>query len=244
MIRTSFILSLVFILFMPEVAFARSNNLKSYVILLVDFSNSYFKEDRKDTIQENLLELTNAIASKKYGPKRPVRTTVLPINHISEASRKICEFTILRKRLLKKPKETKNSKFKPRFYVKYMETLCSNTIARAKVQLATDIHGALSLASQFSASHPTADKFLVIFSDMFEYRDESIPVTKIDLRKFKVLVVCSRDLNVEKQGSVNLCMGQKDNWQEAFSRLGAEEIIFVREGTNWGSEITQRLFQK
>ena len=36
-------------------------------------------------------------------------------------------------------------------------------------------------------------KYLIFFSDMFEFRNSNIPVSQIDLKNFKILVVCSSE---------------------------------------------------
>ena len=236
-------LALMVLIFSPP-TFSKEKDLKSYVILLVDFSNSYFTEGRKEVLRENFAVLTGAIVSKRKGPKRPVMMTVLPINDSSEASKKLCEFTILKKGLIKKPKESKNRKIDPDYFETYMNSLCINGILKEPVVGWTDIKGAVSLAGQFGDTQPKAQKYLVIFSDMFEFRDQRIPVTDSNLNQFKVLVVCSKELNMEKTGKTFLCMGEQHKWRAVFTKLGASEVVFVREGSDWGSEITKGLFRE
>lgn len=216
------------------------DGVQSYVILLVDLSNSYYGEERKGIIKENIHELVNAVASKRNGPKKAVMTTVLPINAESESARKLCEWTILKRKMVKAVKEERNKKVKPALYKAYMESLCVNNIFKEQPAHSTDIQGALSLAGQFGETHYKARKYLVIFSDMFEFRNTNIPVTRINLEKFRVLVVCS---NVRSEDA-NLCMGERRKWDTALSKLGVEKTTFVREGTNWGGGVAKAFFKK
>ena len=78
-------------------------------------------------------------------------------------------------------------------------------IKKNKEDNATDISGALALASQIGRSQTDGSKYLVIFSDMFEYRYKELPVSKIDLTDFNILVVCGGFFNNE-QDSTKLCM--------------------------------------
>ena len=224
---------------------AKEKELRSYVIVLFDFSNSHYRNERHSILRDSLSTLTASIVDKKNAPRRPVMTTVLPINEKSEASKKVCEFTILKKGLIRKPKETKNKKVNSEHFETYMTTLCANNVLGMPTAYETDIQGALSLAGQFGHTHPKAQKYLAIFSDMFEWRDSRIPVTKKNLKGYKILVVCSKDLNLEQStNKPKLCMGQESRWRQVFSQLGASDTVFVREGSDWGQQVAKGLFSK
>ena len=75
--------------------------ISSNVVVLFDFSNSYYTPERaKSEIPNNVKKLANALGSKRNGPKTPALIQVLPINEKSEIERPICEYKLLRKKLL------------------------------------------------------------------------------------------------------------------------------------------------
>merc|ERR1712167_496708 len=93
----------------------------------------------------------------------------------------------------------------------------------------TDIQGAISLAYQLGESQTENQKYIVIFSDMFEYRHEELPVTKADLTDYKILVVCSSFLNEENKKNVNFCMNTQSKWASTFKKMGASEVLYTIE---------------
>ena len=100
MIRRS-ILVLLFLFGYLNIIKARE--LESNIIILMDFSNSYFVQERMKTIKRNFSKITKAIASKKYGPEKPALVQVIGIHDVSQQSGQICpSYTILRKNLISK----------------------------------------------------------------------------------------------------------------------------------------------
>ena len=84
-------------------------------------------------------------------------------------------------------------------------------------------------------------KYIVIFSDMFEFRDKRIPVTKANLKNFHVLVVCGGLINSE-QNTANFCMNTQDTWKSEFKKLGAESVTFTIETGNWHQKTAKEFF--
>ena len=227
---------------------AHALKLKSNVIVLMDFSNSYFTPERKDSaIPRNIRMLASLIADKNYGPKKPTLVQILPITDLSEQGRPVCEFVLHRKKLLgnKKPKcgpfDQSFCSADPEQFMTYMTEECSITVQRFKESNSTDISGALSLAGQLGQSQARKGRFLVIFSDMFEYRDPQIPISKVDLNGFDVLVVCGADLNNEAD-SLKFCRGTEKEWGAQLRSLGAGSVTYVLETGNWTLEVGKRFF--
>lgn len=227
---------------------AQALDLRSNVIILMDFSNSYFTEERiRNAIPENIRKLSILIADKKDGPKKPALIQILPISTISEQERPVCEFVLQRQSLLgnKKPRcgpfdESFCSADQDKFMT-FMTEECSISIQRFKQANNTDISGALSLAGQLGQSQVGKGRYLVIFSDMFEYRNPQIPISKVNLDGFKVLVVCGADLNNESD-SLKFCRSTEAKWGAQLRNLGAEDVSYVLETSNWTLEIGKRFF--
>ena len=228
---------------------ANARELEANVFILVDFSGSYYTEDRiKNEIPDNLNELTYALISKN-GPNKPALIQVLPITTFSQASRPMCEYKFIRKPLLGSSKQGCGStpdefcSHKKREFKDYLLNDCKELITAEKIDqnVLTDISGALALTGQIAKSQPADDNYLIIMSDMFEYRIDELPVSKIDLTNFKVFVVCGGDYNNE-DNVTKLCMDSEESWSRKFKDLGASNIIFAIETGNWGDGAMKELF--
>ena len=231
-------------------ASAQALSLKSNVIILLDFSNSYFTPDRKNAaIPRNIRMLAGLIADKKNGPKKPSLVQILPITDLSEQGQPLCEFVLQRKKLLgnKKPKcgpfDRDFCSADPDQFLTYMTEECTIKAQRFQVSNSTDISGALSLTGQLGQSQARKGRFMVILSDMFEYRDPQIPVSKVDLDGFDVLVVCGADLNNEAD-ALKFCRSTESDWSKQLTSLGAESVEYVLETGNWTLEVGKRFFDQ
>ena len=229
---------------------AWSSELKSNVIILIDYSNSYYYDARMKKIEKNISKVATAIAKSKTGAKKPALIQVLPINSMSQTGEPICEFLLLRKGIGTLggkgdcgglPKGNCSSKKKN--FEDYMETSCKKVALEMPMSEATDISGAVSLASQMGASQTDNTKYLIFFSDMFEYRDSTIPVTAANLQNFKVLVVCSSEIYSSSSGDSEFCMSTESKWKQEFSKLGAKEVLFVLETGDWQRKLTKGFFK-
>lgn len=227
---------------------AMSDDLESNVIALFDFSNSYFTADRlKKDIPNNMRQFASAVGDKKNGPKAPAVIQVLPINDRSEVSRPICEYKLLRKKLLggKKKKcgdfEEEYCSAKTSELKEYIRDECSQIIASEPGVNATDISGALALTSQLIDGQRADDFYVMIFSDMFEFRHKELPVSKIDLQGAKVLVICGGFYNNETD-VMKLCYGTQDEWRTSLEKLGASSVEFTTENVRWSSGIAKDFF--
>ena len=85
--------------------------------------------------------------------------------------------------------------------------------------------------------------YIVIFSDMFEFRNKRIPVTQADLKNFHVLVVCGGLINAEKN-TADYCMNTQNTWKSEFKKLGAESITFTIETGNWHQKTAKEFFAR
>ena len=225
-------------------------NLKSNVIVLMDFSNSYFTPDRiKLAIPDNFRKLAEAIGSKNDGPDKPSLIQLLPITGVSQSGRAVCEYVLLRKKLFGDKKKSCGSfdetmcSAKVSYFKDFMRGQCSKKVLMTREAKATDISGALSLASQIGQSQGDGDKFLVIFSDMFEYRNPKLPVGKIRLDGFHVLVVCGAEYNSEAD-TLKLCQGTEGIWADKFKSLGAASVTYTIETGNWHLGSAKEFFDR
>lgn len=229
-----------------NVAFAR--DLESNVIVLFDFSNSYFTPERAQSdILNNVKQLANAVGSKRDGPRAPALFQVLPISEKSEIERPICEYKLLRKKLLGGKRNdcgnfddamcsSKTSEIK-----EYIKDECSELITSTPSTNATDISGALALTSQLISGQAADDAYIIIFSDMFEYRVKDLPVSKINLSGANVLVVCGGFFNNETD-STKLCFGTQDEWTSRLKKVGASSVTFTTENVRWSEGIAKEFF--
>ena len=106
---------------------------------------------------------------------------------------------------------------------------------------ATDISGALALTSQLISGQAADDAYIIIFSDMFEFRVKDLPVSKINLNGAKVLVVCGGFFNNETD-SMKLCFGTQDEWRSRLKSVGASSVTFTTENVRWNEGIAKDLF--
>ena len=224
---------------------SKAREIESNVIILMDFSNSYFVEERRSAIKRNIKKIAKAIASKKSGPEKPTLVQVLGIHDASQTSGQICpSYTILRKKLISKKDKEEDVYASPKAkqFKTYMTTACLNDIMSQKARNATDIQGAISLAYQLGESQTDNQKYIVIFSDMFEYRHEDLPVTKADLTDYKILVVCSSNLNQENKNNINFCMNTETQWASTFKKMGASEVLYTIETGDWDKKAAVDFF--
>ena len=229
-------------------SFSHAENLKSNVIVLFDLSGSYFTSERiKSEIPNNIKQLSNVLGSKRNGPQAPALIQVFPITTTSEIERPICEYKLLRKKLLgggKKNCGDFDDSFcssKRKELKEYLNDECSALITSKSAENATDISGALALASQLILGQPANNSYIIIFSDMFEFRVEDLPVSDIKLDGADVLVVCGGFFNTETD-SAKLCYGTQDEWKARLEGLGASSVAFTTENVRWASGLAKNLF--
>ena len=227
---------------------ANARDLESNVVVLFDFSNSYYTPERaKSEIPNNVKKLANALGSKRNGPKTPALIQVLPINEKSEIERPICEYKLLRKKLLGGKKNNCGDfdeaycSAKTKELKEYIKDECSDLITAMPAKNATDISGALALTSQIISGQAADDAYIIIFSDMFEFRVKDLPVSKINLNGAKVLVVCGGFFNNETD-SMKLCFGTQDEWRSRLKSVGASSVTFTTENVRWNEGIAKDLF--
>lgn len=241
-----FCLAVVFVCSSVSTPYAAELN--SNVIVLFDFSNSYFTPERlKSRIPNNIKQLSSAISDKREGPKVPSLIQVLPINTFSEVSGPICEYKLLRKKLLggKKKKcgsvpDSHCSKKRSELR-EYIKDQCAQIISSTKSENATDISGSLALASQLIEGQSADDSYIIIFSDMFEFRVKELPVSKINLNGARVLVVCGGFFNNETD-STKLCFGTQSEWRSRLEKVGASSVVFTTENVRWADGLAKDFF--
>jgi len=236
---------------------ALTNGIRSNVIILVDLSGSYFTAERYDVIEKNLRTIAKAIGSKKNGPDKPSLIQAMPIMTISQTqSDPLCEFTLIGKKLIKKRSaDAECEDFgtlqcgKKKGFSSYMKKICPKKIHAfyneklKKVRQATDIDGAISLAVQLASGQIDDEKYLIIMSDMEQYRTEEIPTTPYKLNGFHVLVICSSALTGETGIESNFCMSDPGKFKKKLKDKGAESVRYVIESAQWHPKITKEFFR-
>lgn len=230
---------------------ANARDLEANIFVLIDFSGSYFTKERVDKrIPDNFDQLATALTSKRNGPKRPALFQVLPINSTSQSSAPMCEYKYLQKSLLmssanKNCGSTKDEfcSHKGKLFKDYINNECLKLIVSETIDpnTYTDISGALALSGQLAKSQPADDNYLIIMSDMFEFRYDELPVSNIDLSNFNIFVVCGGEFNNENN-ITKLCMDTEESWSRKFKDLGASNVIFTIETGNWGDGAIKDLF--
>jgi hypothetical protein len=209
-----------------------SADYESNVIVATDFSSSYYEKARFPVIKQNFNVLSAAMLSqKRYGPKQPLLFQVIAIDELSQAKGPICEFKLM-KRTLKDQNPckgtTRNCSNKSIEAKEYIDEVCTNSIVNRGVRGATDIEGALSLAGQLSKAQRAVNRYLFIFSDMEEYRDDKIVSTPPNLKGFKVIVVCAQGIRAD-----GFCMTSETKWTKKLKKYGASSVEFVVEASDW-----------
>ena len=214
-----------------------SDVLESQVILLMDFSTSYFEKPRMNKLQKNFEYFGKLLISEDANSEAPIIVDVRPIGVDSAQGDSLCTFTVARKGSIKKNIGCDGSKTGPLSTSKKeaikdcFARTCFNKIASKSASKATDISGALYTASKIRLGDPKP--YLVIFSDMDEYRGD-LPLGNINLEGFKVLIVCS---NQRTGNDGNLCQDVAPGfWLPKFAEMGvdAREIKIVNEGVTNG----------
>lgn len=214
---------------------------ESQVILLIDFSTSYFEKSRMNKLQKNFEYFGELLISEDANSEAPIIVDVRPIGVDSAQGESLCTFTVARKGSIKKNIGCDGGKTGPLCTSKkeaikdFFSRTCFNKIASIPAAKFTDISGALYTASRIKLGGPKP--YLVIFSDMEESRGD-LPLGKIDLEGFKVLVVCSN-----KRVSNTLCDEVAPGfWFPKFAEMGvnASNINIVNEGVTGGWHRHQR----
>jgi hypothetical protein len=237
-----FLLLLICTTFLSKQNFSRE--IESNIIVLVDFSTSYFSKDRNTLIKRNIEKLSGIIADEYDGPERPALIQFVGIHDNSQGSEQVCpSFTIKRSKLIGMDKEEKYASTDPEIFLEHMNIKCKKVIMSRPGRPETDIQGALSLAHQLATSQTDNDKYLIILSDMAESRNQDTPVTNYNLEGFKILVVCSKQLLYEDNNKKYFCMDLKSEWTSKFKKLGAKKVIFTLETGDWELESGINLFR-
>lgn len=222
------------------VAESAADDYVSNVIVATDFSSSYYTPETFPNIENNYRELSRAMTARTSGLRGPTLFQVIPIDELSQAKRPLCEFTLQERALIRKDEECEQRRDcsdNPRDLKNYIEKICSKTVIDRGEGGATDIEGALSLAGQLASSQKADNRYLIIFSDMEEYRQESVISTPPDLSGFQVLVVCGGLFETS-----GFCMSKEAAWSSKLKEYGATSVEFVIESSRW-STLARDLFE-
>ncbi len=229
---------LIVVLFCGGLARA-DDDFESQVILLTDFSSSYYSDDRKQLLKKNFDTFAKLLTSEDSADAAPILAEAYPIGSQSAQSRAICSFTVARKGMLNRA-EGCGSRTGPlctsdkSAIRKFFAETCFKKVSKRAVENETDISGALYLASEIRLR--SARPYLVIFSDMAEYRGD-LPLGSINLEGFKVLIVCS---STRPGGAASrLCADRAPTfWAPKFVDMGVRpgDLYFVDERQRWARE--------
>ena len=225
--------------------------INSSVFVLMDYSSTYYKDYRHQLIKDNFRKLTSVLGSQRAGPKPTTTIQVFPIDELSQSGKKLCEFRLLKKRRITFRQRDRCglvpnrqcSADRQRFDI-YMNTVCNKSLFVKRAANKTDISGALSLISQLSKFRKDEEKFLFIFSDMVEDRSTNIEVSKIDLKDFKIMVVCHSEPleDALAQNKKLWCVDSESEWASKLKSYGAKKVIYTIETAEWNGKLARDFF--
>lgn len=217
---------------------AKAQEPQSQVFILFDLSSSYFETGSKD-VAKSFRKIASVVLSKERGPIRPSLIHVLPIGDISQTQDAICEAEMPASSRFRRSVECSSGLIclPDDAIAKQWFSDCANKITKMSVQGTTDISGALSLASQLTLRENSVEPFMFVLSDMFEYRNKEVPVSKIRLDDFEIVILCGSQLNSEGT-EPQYCLDTVDTkWRKQLKALGANNVSGHNEKKSWASEI-------
>ena len=189
---------LVFI-FVSIFSNTKSQEILSNTLVLVDFSDSYFRPDEKNRQMkvEKAVDETFRLIKKVLNLFQKFLNTGSPINDLSMESPILCEIELAETNLIGEAVGDRGIVDEEELEIRL--NLCKKIIFKQKMAGGTDITGALRKAVNLSNSQAMSDdyKTIIIISDYIEFRGGgSINFKgedKLDVSNFKFLLVHSLD---------------------------------------------------
>ncbi len=225
----------------------KSQEILSNTLVLVDFSDSYFRPDEKNRQMkvEKAVDETFRLIKKSFEfvPKNSL-IQVLPINDLSMESPILCEIELAETNLIGEAVGDRGIVDEEELEIRL--NLCKKIIFKQKMAGGTDITGALRKAVNLSNSQAMSDdyKTIIIISDYIEFRGGgSINFKgedKLDVSNFKFLLVHSLDY---QRG--DFFIESKKYAKEFLNKLkslGASKIFIVPESSRFSDKMLKKVF--
>lgn len=214
--------------------------INSSLILAVDYSGSYV-DRRKAGEMKRLFETVNDFMAKA-ATRLPANVSfkALSITELSSIEKPDCEVEGYAKGLFGKKtgggqghvlvtpprKSSEPSEFK-----KYLSEICIHRLIKRTENGAggTDISGAIDAVVTIGREETDGPKVLVVMSDFYEYKDESLPDFKLDLTDYRILMIYRTEYDVDQNNQARLTRKKAKEWKAKFEAAGAEAVFMMDE---------------
>lgn len=206
---------------------------ESSLTVLVDLSGSYFNERQRSLMKRNLDEVNEAVEEITQLLPPPVDIFYLSIANVSLSMRPLCSAKYQRTMLFPKEGVISNKRALKNFLIP-----CRDKILRKPSSGHTDIVGAVNLSSRLSPG-PSAQKALIIISDMEEDPPEGAATGRLDLKGYRIAIVYR--IRKEDGSRPRVIDERLASWSKRFKASGADEVVFVIEQKNFSADLVQAL---
>ena len=212
--------------------------LKSNVHILFDLSTSYFNPDFKKRNTNNLKKTFDLITTLSKRIMKPAIIQAIPIQEFSGYSNELlCDIKICKKSLFKKKSNCPTIKV----LKKQVFPSCIKKIMKSPPGQATDIIGAIEKSVRLSRTQaPDGDQTMIILSDFLEWRGKEIPIPKVNLEDFHILLIYRAQLQHEITKNLMLPGEEARKYAEKLKTYGAENVVIADEQANF-SNLVERL---
>lgn len=179
----------------------KSERLLSNVLVLVDFSSSYFHSKKKKKLENTLKEVNKVVLESVSVLPLNMAIQFLSIKELSLESEVLCQTQFAKKKLKEKKKEKKTVALTKKKQLKLFLNDCTKIILNQKEGLATDLTGAIRKAvfmanSQLPKGEP---RIVIILSDFKEERGYQIKnESSLSLEDFSFALVYPGKLDQDK----------------------------------------------
>ena len=243
---------LVFFIFIFVSIFSntKSQEILSNTLVLVDFSDSYFKphdKNRKNKFEKAIDETFRLIKNSfEYVPKNSL-IQVLPINNLSMESPILCEIELAETNLIGEAIGDRGIVDEEELDIRL--NLCKKIILKQKVDTVTDITGALRKAVYLSDSQAMSDDYrtVIIISDYDEFRGKDLIFEgeeRLNLSNYKFLLVHSLEYK-KKIDNKNVKIDPKKyakKFSEKLKSMGAKKVFIVTESSRFSDNMLNKVF--
>ena len=231
---------LIFVLGIILLSAAAKAEIKSSLILAVDYSGSYVS-DRKPGELEKLFDTVNSFLSEAAEAlPANVSFKALAISATSSVEKPDCEAEGYARGLFGGGKATEGDQYlvtpkrrseNPSEFRQFLDEICvPRLLVRSKDGAdGTDISGAIDTVTTIANEETKGPKVLVIMSDFYEYRDELLPDFTIDLDNYRILMVYRTVYDFDENSQAKLTRKKAEEWKKNFEDAGAESVFLMDE---------------
>lgn len=241
-----FLFTFLFINFFSNV---KSQEILSNTLILVDFSDSYFKlDDKNREIQfKKAVDETFSLIKKSinFVPKNSL-IQVLPINNLSLESPILCEIELAETNLIGEPIGGRGIADEEELEIRL--NLCKKVIFKQKMDTVTDITGALRKAVYLSDSQAMSDDYrtIIIISDYDEFRGKNTIFEgeeKLNLSNFKFLLVYASKYKKKANKTIYIDPKQSaEKFSEKLKSWGAKKVFIELESSRFSDKMLRKIF--